>query len=132
LLAVDPDGQVMPCHRFLYRRDDWLGAVQDDPREIRDRRGPYLELHSARLVADGLMSCEECPARGICSGGCRLVALQQGRGLNGLHPGHCITMRAHHKAIVRIYEGLRQRSLLGLALSARRAWSEGMQELMLR
>jgi len=124
LLGVDPDGNVMPCHRFLYRRWDWLTTV-DDPARLSEKRRPYLELDS-RKIAD----CTSCAAAPICGGGCRVVALGAGLGLQDAYLGHCIPMRAHHGAVVRIYNGLQERGWLKVALSARPRLTAGLQELM--
>jgi uncharacterized protein len=98
LLGIDPDGHVMPCHRFLYRPADWLGTV-DAPHLA--RREPYIHTTSADLLG-----CDTCPARPVCGGGCRIMALAQTGRLDGLHPGHCHTMRAHAAMARRLYDRL--------------------------
>ncbi len=105
LMAVDPDGNVLPCHRFLYRRQDWLGTL-DQP-EL-DGRQRFVELHSSQMAPD----CDNCPARPVCGGGCRLVALQRGLELTATYSGYCIPMRAHARAAYRIYRELAQSRLL--------------------
>lgn len=96
LLAIDPDGNVMPCHRFLYRPQHWLGRV--DSVELSERRQQFAELTSLDIDND----CARCPARSICGGGCRVVSLQSGGGLYGTHPFHCLLTRAHALAVERI------------------------------
>ena len=100
LLGIDPDGNVMPCHRFLYRRQHWLGTL-DEPLSA-DRRAPYLNLTSADIQAD----CETCVARPICGGGCRVVSMQSGGGLYGHHPFHCLITRAQARAVERVHQYL--------------------------
>ena len=102
LLGIDPDGNVMPCHRFLYRPQRWLGTI-DEPLDP-DKRAPYLELTSGDIQAD----CDSCHARSICGGGCRVVSLQSGGGLYGHHPFHCLITQAHARAVERIYQYLSQ------------------------
>lgn len=101
LLGIDPDGNVMPCHRFLYRPQDWLGRV-DQP-VLRAARNQYLDLSSSQL-----QECQGCEAERVCGGGCRAVALGAGRDLKGVHPGHCLNTRAHLRSIVHIYDTLMQ------------------------
>lgn len=88
LLSVDPDGNVMPCHRFLGRPEDRLGTVIR-PEVHSERRRPFVELDSSRM-----QGCDGCTAEPVCGGGCRVVALKHGRGLDDPDPGHCIPMRA--------------------------------------
>ena len=114
LLGVDPDGNVMPCHRFLYRPQDWFGTVER-PELQTERRRPFVELDSDRMAA-----CRDCEAEPVCGGGCRLVALQQGAGLDEPHPGHCIPMRAHTRMVARVYQALLDRGTLGTVLRSSR------------
>lgn len=100
LLAIDPDGHVMPCHRYLYRKDDWFGTVEatDFPPE----REQYVRLSSQDIIG-----CDGCHAQPICGGGCRVVAMSEQLDLaTGAHPGHCLITRAQAKATQRIYQTL--------------------------
>lgn len=100
LIAVDPDGQVMPCHRFLYRSKDWFGTV-DNP-SFPPEREKYV-----RLSSRDLLGCDTCLAEPLCGGGCRVVATADRYDLQtGVHPGHCLNARAHARAAFRIYETL--------------------------
>lgn len=110
LLAVDPEGNVMPCHRFLYRPGDWLGTVER-PDVLSGRRRPFVEIDSSRME-----ECRGCAAEPVCGGGCRLVALDRGLGLHDPHPGHCIPMRAHLEMVVRLHAYLLERGWLLAAL----------------
>lgn len=100
LLAVDPDGHVMPCHRFLYRPQDWLGTV--DSTELSPARWQYVHLSSSDMP-----DCHSCYANSICGGGCRVVVLNSRRKLNDTYPDYCVTMRAHALMVERLYESLR-------------------------
>lgn len=100
LLAVDPDGFVMPCHRFLYRKEDWLGRVEDP--HLPPQRRQYLTLSS-----HDILGCQDCSAKPICGGGCRALVLSQGEDLRtGTHPGYCLTTRAQVRASYYIYDQL--------------------------
>ena len=99
LIGVDVDGHVLPCHRFLYQPQHRLGRVEE-PR-MDDARWRWVHLS-----ADDVLGCEGCEARTVCGGGCRSVAVASGHGPYGRHPGYCLTMRAHFRAVRRIYETL--------------------------
>lgn len=99
LLGVNPDGQVMPCHRYLYRPQDWLGSV--DRPKLSLARDQYLDLRRHHLK-----ECADCPARSVCQGGCRLLAVEAGLGLQGVLPAYCLHLRAHARAVTRIYQTL--------------------------
>jgi uncharacterized protein len=101
ILAVEPDGNLMPCHRFLYRPDYWLGHLSDPvPRDLHGR------VHD--LIAATISDCHRCIARPICGGGCRVLSLQSGGGLDGVHPFHCLVTVPHAGLVQRIYEYLLQ------------------------
>lgn len=99
LLAVDTSGNIMPCHRFLNRREDWLGSVESTT--LAAERWKYVHLASRDLLG-----CDGCIANQVCGGGCRVVVLSGGGGLNDVNPAHCITLRAHYKAALRVYQEL--------------------------
>jgi uncharacterized protein len=99
MLGVDVDGNVMPCHRFLYRPDDRLGRVEQPA--LNDKRAQYVELTSRSMIG-----CDTCMANLVCGGGCRAVAVHAGLRLNEPHPNHCLTMRAHARVAYRIYDTL--------------------------
>jgi radical SAM protein with 4Fe4S-binding SPASM domain len=122
---VDPDGAVMPCHRFLYRPQDWLGTV-DSP-YLSSRRNPYLDIHSSQFLA-----CQECEAKPVCGGGCRAVTLESGRGLLETHPGHCLTTRAHARAAYHIYETLEDNPAFVRVLRSPKSLGVAISELALR
>ncbi len=104
LLAVGPDGQVMPCHRFLYRSRDWFGNVETPA--FPTEREKYV-----RLSSNDLLGCDTCLAKPLCGGGCRVVATADRYDLQtGVHPGHCLNARAHAQAAFRIYETLQKRA----------------------
>lgn len=122
LLAVDSYGNVLPCHRFLHRRDDRLGRVEDQ--ELPLERWRYVHQQTLEIP-----DCEGCVARTVCGGGCRAVALDAGYGLAGVHPNHCLLMRAHMRMVVRLYEELEMSEWFGYFLS-QSGPNEGLEDLL--
>ncbi|MBX3172490.1 MAG: SPASM domain-containing protein [Candidatus Eremiobacteraeota bacterium] len=100
LMAVDSAGNVLPCHRFLHRRQDLLGGVEAG--ELPAERWRFAHLTRAEIP-----DCQDCIARTVCGGGCRAVALDGGYGLEGVHPNHCLLMQSQMRLVARLYEELR-------------------------
>lgn len=101
ILAFDTAGNVLPCHRYLYRKTERLGNVWRDlslPAE-RDR---FVHLSRAEIP-----DCSRCVARSVCGGGCRVVAQEAGYGLSGVHPNHCLLTQTQMHQVVSIYKRLR-------------------------
>jgi len=127
LLSVDPEGHVMPCHGYIHRPKDHLGTVEQPI--LSPERRHYTELASSHFL-----DCRGCVAEPICGGGCRVVVVASGRDLHGTHPAHCITMRAHARAVYRIYDTLRSERNTAFAAMLRGAsrMSPTMQHLNAR
>ena len=101
LLAFDTAGNVLPCHRYLYRKHERLGNVLRD-QSLPPARERYVHLSRAEIP-----DCAQCVARAVCGGGCRVVAQEAGYGLNGVHPNHCLLMQTQMHQVVSIYSRLR-------------------------
>jgi len=99
LIGIDTEGNVNPCHRFIYRPHDRLGTV-DEP-IMSDKRWKYVHLKSSDMIG-----CRGCVAESVCGGGCPAAALMSGRSLYEPHPGYCVTTRAHVRAVHRIHDTL--------------------------
>lgn len=128
LIAVDPDGHIMPCHRYLYRPQDWFGSV-DQPPGFPAEREKYVQITSRELLG-----CQGCVAEQVCGGGCRLVVVAERLDLNsGIHPGHCVNTRAHARMAYRIYNTLmkEQPERFSPALHHNHALTEAFGELAL-
>ncbi|HEY4002431.1 MAG TPA: radical SAM protein [Candidatus Xenobia bacterium] len=127
LIAVEPDGHVMPCHQFINRPKDWLGTVHE-PALDATKRLPYLQLSSRTLLG-----CDTCLAEPVCGGGCRAVVVNAGLDLQkGTHPGYCLTTRAHAQAVYRIYDTLmaEQNAAFLSVMRGRRPLNAALTELV--
>lgn len=114
LLGIDPDGNVMPCHRFLYRPQDWLGTVEE-PR-LGPERDKYVSISSRDLLG-----CDDCVAEPICGGGCRLLAISERLDLHsGTHPGYCLNTRAQARMAYRVYDALMEEMPVNFTRALRR------------
>ncbi len=99
LLSVDPDGNVMACHRCLYRPADWVGRVEQPV--LAPTRQKHIAFSSHQIVG-----CHSCVARPVCGGGCRVAALEAGYDFSQAHPHQCLIMRSTARALLRIYDTL--------------------------
>ena len=100
LIAVDPDGHVMPCHMYIYRKQDWFGTV--DKPEFPQERERFVQIKTRDILG-----CETCHAEPICGGGCRAVVVGDRYNLHtGKHPGYCLNTRAQALCAYQIYQTL--------------------------
>lgn len=122
LLAVDARGNVLPCHRFLHQPKDRLGLVEAE--HLPAERWRYVHLRTLEIP-----ECEKCEARTVCGGGCRAVALQAGYGLEGVHPNHCVLLRAHMRMVRRIHQCIAETQFYKQILNVKRVGSDILAEL---
>ncbi|MCW5866021.1 MAG: radical SAM protein [Candidatus Eremiobacteraeota bacterium] len=101
LLAFDTAGNILPCHRYLYRKHERFG-VAGRQLGLPPRRWDYVHLSRAQIP-----DCATCIARTVCAGGCRVIPLEAGLGLNGVHPNQCLLNRELVLQVDRIYQELR-------------------------
>lgn len=104
LIGFDTAGNILPCHRYLYRKHERFG-VAGRRVGLPDRRWDYVHLSRAEIP-----DCPTCPARTVCAGGCRVIPLEAGLGLNGVHPNHCLLTKELVHQVDRIYQLLRGHS----------------------
>lgn len=72
-MAVDVDGQLAACHRFVGDPRGGLGNLTDGPDP--DRRSAWLR--NTDVAAQG--ACQTCWARYLCGGGCHHETINRGR-----------------------------------------------------
>jgi len=66
-LAIDAQGDVYPCHRFVGRADCRIGTVEDEPSAL--AQSPALHTLSQRQRAKEAQ-CRDCSHFAYCRGGC--------------------------------------------------------------
>lgn len=64
-IAVDINGDLYPCHRFIGMQEFYMGNVADTDKELYDRMRSFFNKTSRPME-----ECKNCIARGICGGGC--------------------------------------------------------------
>ena len=101
LVAFDTAGNILPCHRYLLRKHERFGVAGRQV-GLPSRRWDFVHLSRAEIP-----DCQTCIARTVCGGGCRVIPLEAGLGLNGVHPNQCLLTRELVRQVDRIYQKLR-------------------------
>lgn len=79
-IVIAPNGQVGICHGCLYDKRYFVTTVYDD--DFNATQNPSF-IEWSGLTPVNKESCLDCPALGICGGGCPINAMH-------LHPGNTI------------------------------------------
>lgn len=95
LIAVDIDGKIYPCHRFVGINDTVLGNVELDETAKTD-------FYSNASLTN-FEYCRDCVARGICGGGCINENYYAGGNINTPSEKHCKYRRALFDKVLDIY-----------------------------
>jgi uncharacterized protein len=72
-MAIDGEGRVAPCGRFL-DSGVFVGSIHEDSVEALRQRVQALGLGEARTHRLGETECRACPHLGLCNGGCPYLA----------------------------------------------------------
>lgn len=95
LMAVDIDGKIYPCHRFVGIKDAVLGDVDSAMKENKEFYSD-VELNSYK-------QCKTCIARSICGGGCINENYYANGKLNEPSEDFCEYRRAIVDKVLEIY-----------------------------
>lgn len=86
-IVIAPDGQVGICHGYLGSRKHFATTVDD---ETFDPRNDPVFVEWSRRSPLNMDACRECPALGICGGGCPLNADFEEGSIWGLDKRFCV------------------------------------------
>lgn len=86
-IVIAPDGQVGICHGYLGSRKHFATTVDD---ETFDPRNDPVFIEWSRRSPLNMDACRECPALGICGGGCPLNADFEEGSIWGLDKRFCV------------------------------------------
>ncbi|MDO8686584.1 MAG: SPASM domain-containing protein [Candidatus Berkelbacteria bacterium] len=81
-IAIDSEGDVYPCHRFVGRKNFSLGNILEKPLAtiFEQSQGVYDSM------ADIPKKCHGCRWFNVCGGGCAYERFVVNRTFHGLHP----------------------------------------------
>lgn len=103
-LAISSDGRIYPCARLTGQSEWLLGNVHDGIDEAKTQAWAATEDLSGR------MGCEECWARALCGGGCRVDSIERADSI--AHPDEfmCALMKRTCTASLWLYDEFRHAS----------------------
>ncbi|MBU1871132.1 SPASM domain-containing protein [Patescibacteria group bacterium] len=86
-IVIAPDGHVGICHGYLGSRKHFVTTVDD---EAFDPQNDPVFMEWSRRSPLSMDVCRECPALGICGGGCPLNADFEEGSIWGLDKRFCV------------------------------------------
>jgi uncharacterized protein len=103
MLGVGADGDLYLCHRFLQDEGDQhrMGSVFSGVDNA--KRQPFAIIDAETQHHD---ICNQCPAFDYCPGSCMAANYTENRDLLYPESRHCWDLRAHVRAVQRIYQTL--------------------------
>lgn len=88
-IVVAPNGQVGICHGCLHNKQYFVTTVDDESFDATKNKD-YIEW--SQLTPVNKDECQDCPALGICGGGCPINAmhLHEGNSIHSLDERFCV------------------------------------------
>lgn len=103
-LTIAPDGQVGVCQGFVGTREFFSGNVHDPSY---DPRIDPIFVKWSGISPIAHTECYDCPALGLCGGGCPRNPYLQGKGVNGIDTRFCAhVLKTQEWIIRRLYDKL--------------------------
>lgn len=87
MIAIDINGEIFPCHRFVSKKEYSIGNIYDGVNEEK-----YKYFYKGMLLSNN-ENCSECWAKNICGGGCSFENVQSNNRLNKPNSNYCKIMK---------------------------------------
>lgn len=99
-LAVDPEGNLFICHRFVGKTDYKVGTVftEIDKNKVREVVYAHVE-HKEK--------CKECWARYLCAGGCFYNSYEKGGNLLAAPDTYCDLYKKQYEVAIELYNKMK-------------------------
>lgn len=96
MYAVDIDGRLYPCHRFVANKEYSLGDIKNGVSEKRSKfiKDLYIGNHD---------QCKECWAQNLCLGGCPNENLLETGSINEASDKNCILTKLMYEKLIEVY-----------------------------
>lgn len=99
-MAVDPDGSLFICHRFVGKDDYKLGTVFDDINKEKVKEVAYAYVEHKE-------TCKSCWARYLCAGGCFYNSYEKGGNLLAAPDVYCDLYRKQYEIVIELYSRIK-------------------------
>lgn len=100
MCAIDINGKIYPCHRFVGIKEQSIGSVFDNTFENKE----YLDT----ININNRNQCHNCWARTLCVGGCSHENLVNGGDFLTTPKKHCKYIKAHISHFINVYINLNE------------------------
>lgn len=95
-LAVDPNGNLFICHRFVGKEDYNVGTVFTEIRKEKIKEVAYAYV-------DHKETCKTCWARYLCAGGCFYNSYEKGKNLLAAPDTYCDLYKKQYEIVIELY-----------------------------
>ena len=99
-LAVDPEGNIYICHRFVGKKDYKVGTVYSDIDKEKVREVAYAHV-------DHKEGCKDCWARYLCAGGCFYNSYEKGGNLLAAPEDYCELYKKQYEVSIELYNNIK-------------------------
>lgn len=99
-MAVDPDGNLFICHRFVGKDDYKLGTVFSEINKEKVKEVAYAYV-------DHKETCKSCWARYLCAGGCFYNSYDRGGNLLAAPDVYCDLYKKQYEISIELYSRIK-------------------------
>ncbi|MFW5676412.1 MAG: radical SAM protein [Acetivibrio ethanolgignens] len=99
-LAVDPEGNLFICHRFVGKEDYKVGTVFTEINKEKVREVAYAHVEHKE-------ECKKCWARYLCAGGCFYNSYEKGGNLLAAPDTYCDLYKKQYEVAIELYNKIK-------------------------
>lgn len=96
MYAVDIDGRLYPCHRFVANKEYSLGDIKNG---VSTKRSEFIK----NLHIGNHDQCKDCWAQNLCLGGCPNENLLETDSINKASQKNCILTKLMYEKLIEVY-----------------------------
>lgn len=96
MYAVDIDGRLYPCHRFVANKEYSLGDIKNG---VSTKRSEFIK----NLHIGNHDQCKDCWAQNLCLGGCPNENLLETGSINKASQKNCILTKLMYEKLIEVY-----------------------------
>lgn len=96
MYAVDIDGRLYPCHRFVANKEYSLGDIKNG---VSTKKSEFIK----NLHIGNHEQCKDCWAQNLCLGGCPNENLLETGSINKASQKNCILTKLMYEKLIEVY-----------------------------